>query len=207
MSESWLVTGSYFEACSCLPICPCREVGGREGGRSTYGICDFALSWIISTGHYGSIDLAGRRVVMIGSYDDDRPGANWTVGLFIDEEATEGQQKVLEDIFLGRVGGTPSRNYAGAIESVSTVRAARIELDHRRNHWTIRVDGTVDVVALEEVPSSESVACGIPGVDHPGAEVRTSTLHVHDGPLVFEWNDRCGFATDFDYRSDLAVHT
>ena len=31
----WYVGGTYFEACNCLPICLCREVGGREGGRST----------------------------------------------------------------------------------------------------------------------------------------------------------------------------
>ena len=41
--RSWSVAGPYFEACSCEAICPCRSTGGRKGGRSTYGVCDFAL--------------------------------------------------------------------------------------------------------------------------------------------------------------------
>ena len=40
MSETevlaWSVEGTYFEACSCLPICPCRQVGGRDGGYRGY---------------------------------------------------------------------------------------------------------------------------------------------------------------------------
>ena len=74
---AWAVAGSYFEACNCLPICPCRQVGGREGGRSTFGVCDFALSWSIANGHAGELDLAGRQVVMVGSYSDDAPGSPW----------------------------------------------------------------------------------------------------------------------------------
>ncbi|MGO8958205.1 MAG: DUF1326 domain-containing protein [Streptosporangiaceae bacterium] len=44
------VAGSYFETCNCEAVCPCRRVGERAGGRSTYGICQFALSWLISRG-------------------------------------------------------------------------------------------------------------------------------------------------------------
>lgn len=48
--QVWAVAGSYFEACNCEAICPCRRVGERAGGRSVYGICQFALSWQISQG-------------------------------------------------------------------------------------------------------------------------------------------------------------
>ena len=199
---AWSVGGTYFEACSCLPICPCRQVGGRAGGRSTFGVCDFALSWAILDGHAPAVDLAGRTVVMVGSYDDDAPRSPWTVALFIDDEATEAQHAALADIFLGRAGGTPSRNYAPAIKTVSDVRPARIVLDHRRRHWRIRVEDLVDVTAVDEVPSTEPVACGIPGLDRPGQEVRSELLQVSVGGLRWEWSDRCGFATDFAYRAD-----
>src|SRR6266545_3067326 len=109
---AWAVAGTYFEACNCLPICPCRQVGGRDGGRSTFGVCDFALSWSVTSGHSGPLDLAGRQVVMVGNYDDDEPGSPWTVGLFVDDRADSERATALADIFLGRVGGTPSRNYA-----------------------------------------------------------------------------------------------
>lgn len=199
---AWAVTGTYFEACSCLPICPCRQIGGRDGGRSTFGVCDFALSWWIMHGHREDVDLTDRKVVMVGSYDDDQRDSPWTVSLFIDDQATAPQHAALADIFLGRVGGTPSRNYAPAIQTVAGVQAAHIELDHERRHWRIHVDGHADVLAADEVDSDEPVACGIPGLDHPGQEVRTARLDVDAGPLSWEWSDRCGFATDFDYRAD-----
>ena len=199
---AWAVAGSYFEACNCLPICPCRQVGGREGGRSTFGVCDFALSWSIANGHAGELDLAGRQVVMVGSYNDDAPGSPWTVSLFVDDHANDGHAKALTDIFLGRVGGTPSRNYAPAIQTVAGVHTARIELDHTRRHWRISVEAHVDVAADDVVSSDESVACGIPGLDRPGQELRTHILRVDADILTWEWSDRCGFATDFDYRAD-----
>ena len=198
----WSVGGTYFEACNCVPICPCRQVGGKDGGRSSEGVCDFALSWWIAHGHAGDLDLATRQVVMVGSYNDDEPGSPWTVSLFIDDLADDAQRAALADIFLGRAGGTPHRNYGAAISTVAGVHSARIELDHRRRHWRIRVDGHVDVDANEEVHSDEPVACGIPGLDQPGQEVRSGTLRIDADPLAFEWSDRCGFATNFDYVSD-----
>jgi hypothetical protein len=206
MSETevlaWSVEGTYFEACSCLPICPCRQVGGRDGGRSTFGVCDFALSWWIKRGYSGEVDLTDRKVVMVGSYNDDEPGSPWTVALLIDDEADLAQQAALADIFLGRVGGTPSRNYSPAIQAVAGVSTAVVRLDHNRRHWRIWVEGRVDVAADEEVHSDEPVACGIPGLDQPGQEVRATTLRAAVEPLVWEWSDRCGFATKFAYRAD-----
>ena len=206
-TPDWSVAGSYFEACSCLPICPCRQIGGRDGGRSTYGVCDFALSWHVERGHYGDVDLEGRQVVMVGTYDDDAANSPWTVALFVDDNASEDQYDALSDIFLGRAGGTPSRNYAPAIHAVANVARAHIRLDHTRRHWRIHVDGSVSVAATAEVDSDEPVACGIPGLDHPGQEVRADQLKVAAGPLSWEWSDRCGFATNYAYHSDRAATT
>jgi hypothetical protein len=202
IDSTWSVEGTYFEACNCLPICPCRQVGGRDGSRSSFGTCDFALSWWIQRGHAGDLDLEGRKVVMVGSYEDDEPGSPWTVALFVDDEASPAQHAVLADIFLGRRGGTPAQSYGPAIAVVGEVQPAAVTLDHQRRHWRIRVEGSVDVRADDPVDCDETVACGIPGFDHPGQEVRSSTLKVDSGPLVWEWSDRCGFATDFAYRSE-----
>src|SRR5437879_1810519 len=197
---AWSVSGTYFEACNCLPICPCRQIGGRDGGRSTFGVCDFALSWLVTRGHIGTLDLTRRQVVLVGTYDDDEPGSPWTVSLFVDDRADGAQHAALADIFLGRAGGSPLRNYGGAIRTVVEVRPARMELDHRRRHWRIRVEGLVDVDADDEVESTESVACGIPGFDHAGQEVQSKELRVHSTPLVWDWAERWGCATDSSDR-------
>src|SRR4029079_2944528 len=129
------------------------------------------------------VDLGGRAVVMVGSYDDDEAGSPWTVRLFVDDGADDQQRDALADIFLGRAGGTPARNYAGAIAHVASVGAAHIALDHPRRRWHIRVDELVEVRAHRATPSGEPVACGIPGLDQPGQEVVSDVLRVDAAPL------------------------
>ena len=74
MTADWQLQGTYLEACNCEVICPCRRIGGRLGGRSTYETCMGALSWAIEQGHAGDLNLSGQRVVLVGRYDDDEAG-------------------------------------------------------------------------------------------------------------------------------------
>lgn len=200
--ESWQVSGTYFEACNCEAVCPCRRVGGRGGGRSTYGNCDFALSWHVAVGAADGVELGSLDVVLAGSYDDDEPGQPWRVALYVDERATSQQHDCLSDIFLGRAGGTVLTNFAAAIGQVHAIRKARVSLEHRRGSEAIRAGEWVSVEGVHEVQVGEPVSCGIPGHDQAGREVTTDLLRVADGPLRWEVTGRCGFAAEFAYTSD-----
>jgi len=201
-STTWAVSGSYFEACNCDPICPCRTVGQRPGGRSTYGVCFGTLSWCISFGHDGDVDLSGLSVVMSVRYFDDELGSPWEIILYVDYDADQAQRDSLAKIFLGRAGGTPLHNFAAAIGTVHAVRPVRISLEHARNRERIVVDQIVDVRAAGPFESDETVSCGIPGLDHPGQEVRSELLRSDDLPLVWDVRNRCGFTTDFSYSAE-----
>jgi hypothetical protein len=202
--HDWRVSGTYFEACNCNAICPCRRQGGRKlTTGSTFGVCEFALSWFITRGHMGAIDLDGRSVVLAGLYRDDEAGKPWRVSLYVDERATAVQHDALTTIFLGRGGGTPLNNFAKSIADVHVVRRAAIELDHRPGRWFMRASDFVLVRATDPVHSDEAVSCGIPGHDHPGQEVHAD-MHVTDDPLRWDVRGRCGFASTFDYASDLS---
>jgi hypothetical protein len=147
-------------------------------------------------------DLSNLGVVLAGTYRDDDPGNLWHVILYVDERATESQREALSDIFLGRAGGTPVRNYAGVISEVYLMRSARIELSHVKNREYIQVGNIVSVRTDHSVESDAGVSCGIPGHDQPGTEIVAEYFRVRDGP--FDWNfvGRCGFATRFSYKSD-----
>jgi Protein of unknown function (DUF1326) len=69
-AADWRVRGSCFEGCNCEAICPCRSVGGRPGGPSSFGECFGALSWHIHDGYADGIDLSGLRAVMLLRYFD-----------------------------------------------------------------------------------------------------------------------------------------
>jgi hypothetical protein len=199
--ESWRVAGPYVEACNCEAVCPCRQIGGRRGGRAQFQLCQFALAWTVDSGHFGNLDLAGLHTVMAGYWDEDEPGVGWRVCLYTGARADEPRRQALASVFLGRAGGTPSRNYALAIKEVYGVRPADIEVIHDRGSQRISVDSAVAVVAREPYWSAEAVTCGIPGHDQPGQELVHETLRVEDEPLRFDFDGRCGFAARFDYQS------
>ena len=200
--QPWTISGSYYEVCNCEAICPCRRQGAKQGGDSTYDTCDFALSWHISAGHAGTIDLTNLAVVLAGSYSDAEAGSPWRVILYVDAQGSPEQQQALTDIYLGRAGGTTLRNFAFAIGEVYAVRSARIALSHVSNHEQITVERYVTATTAQPVLSDEAVSCGIPGHDQPGQEIIAADFQVNDGSLQWHVQGRCGFATSFAFRSD-----
>lgn len=136
---------------------------------------------------------------MAGYWDEDEPGSPWQVQLYVDARADKARRAALADIFLGRAGGTTSRNYAPAIKEVSGVRPAGIEVVHARGRQKIHVGDAVNVLAGAPFPTEAIVSCGIPGHDRPGEELIHETLRVEDDSLNFEFHGRCGFASTFEY--------
>ena len=202
---AWRVRGSYFEGCNCEAICPCRSVGGRPGGPSTYGECFGSLSWHVRSGQYADTDLSDRRVVMSLRYRDDvSPSTRWEVVLYVDDRASAEQYDALADIFLGRAGGTVQQLYTPAIGTVLAVRRAGIRLEHVAPVKRIDVVGYLTVEAEEPASAEGDVRCGIPGFDHPGTELYGTGLVSRDPALRWEVRGRrhATFTTDFDYSSD-----
>jgi hypothetical protein len=202
--SDWRVRGSYFEGCNCEAICPCRSVGGRPGGPSTFGECFGALSWHIHQGHADGTDLSGLRAVLsIRYFDRVQPSTRWEVVLYVDEDAGDKQREALADIFLGRAGGTVARLYGPAIGEVCAVRPARITLEHTAARKRIDVVGYLTVAAEGAASDPGDVRCGIPGFDHPGTELHGDALRSTDPVLCWEVKGRrhAAFTTDFDYSS------
>lgn len=196
---TWEVRGSYYEACNCEAVCPCRRHGDRQGGRSTYGECDFALSWMIDEGHVDGRDLSGLSTVMVGSYSDDEPRSPWRVSLFVDETADEARQQDLANVFLGRIGGDTHRLYGRAIIDVAMVKSAAIQLVHEPRRWRIGVSTFVEVQSTVEASAEGPVTCGIS--DHAaGTELISDVLVVAAPPFKWSLRKRCAFQSSFRYK-------
>jgi len=200
----WRVRGTYFEGCNCEAICPCRSVGGRPGGPSSYGECFGALSWHIRQGHADDLDLSDLRAVLSVRYlDRVQPSTPWEVVLYTDDRGSGEQQAALAGIFLGRAGGTVARQYGPAIGDVRAIRPARITLEHVAARKRIDVAGYLRVEAESDASEPGDVRCGIPGFDHPGTELHGDSLRSTDPALRWEVRGRrhAAFTTGFDYRS------
>jgi hypothetical protein len=200
----WELSGTYLESCNCEAICPCRSIGGRKGGRSTHGLCLGALSWRIEKGRAADLDLSGLDVVLASRYHDDEPGSPWTFFLYLDQRGTERQREALTEIFLGRLGGTPLKQFPWAWKDshLLGVRAVPIEIDHTPGKGWFRAGGYVTVRIHEPVPDQEAVTCVIPGHHRRGREVYAEDLAAHDAePLDFELSGNCGYESTFSYGS------
>jgi hypothetical protein len=200
---TYSVTGSYFESCNCDPICPCRMSDGMPGGRSTYGECLGALSWLVEDGYVGELDVSGLAVALVVRYHDDELGSPWTIVLHIDSEGDDRQRAALTDVFLGRLGGP----HIGVLPWVRKarhlvdVRTSAIELAPDGDGYRLRVGEAVRLRATKRVSSDTVVRCGIPGYDEPGRELVAEELTVSDDPFAWELNDNCAFASRFAYAS------
>jgi hypothetical protein len=201
---SWRISGTYLEACNCEAICPCRRIGGRAGGRSTYGECLGALSWIVAEGRAGEVDLAEMRAVLVSRYHDDEPGSPWTFALFVDARGDARQRQALADIFTGRLGGTPTRQFPWVFKASDLlgVEALDITIDHTPGRGWIRAGSKVEVSVRGPVADQDTVSCVIPGHDRKGREIVSDSIDVDAAPLVFSVQGRCGYESTFDYQSD-----
>ena len=200
---SWAISGTYLEACNCEAICPCRRIGGRAGGRSTYGECIVALSWAVQRGGVGDVDLTGLGAVMATRYSDDEPGSPWTFALFVDERGDDRQRRALADVLTGRLGGTPGRQFPWAFKKSHPLgwRPAAIEIDHTPGRGWFRVSRNVVVRVRGPVERQEPVTCIIPGHDRSGTELYADRLRVDEGPIALDLSGRCAYEATFEYSS------
>jgi len=198
---SWHLQGSYFEACNCEAICPCRRIDGTPGGRSTHGVCTGVLSWLIADGAAGDVDLAGLPVALAIRYSDDEPGSPWSWILYLDAHATGEQRAALEAIFSGELGGDAATHFPWAWKASEriAVRSVAIDVEHTRRRQRLLIRDHVSVRIRDRYPGAETVTCIIPGHDREGEELITDQLTVSDEALAFSYSGVCGYATSFHY--------
>lgn len=201
VATRWHIRGSYFEACNCDPICPCRRIDGVAGGRSTNGICTGVLSWLIEEGEVEGTDLAGLTVAMAIRYDDDEAGSPWSWVLYLDERGSDAQLGALEGIFTGQLAGDAETHFPWVWKAseLLAVRRVAIELEHTPHRQWLRIRDHVTVRIRDRYAGSEAVTCVIPGHDRDGEELFTDELRVDDEPLRFDLEETCGYASTFSY--------
>ena len=198
---AWRIRGTYFEACNCDAICPCRRIDGVAGGRSTHGECLGVLSWLIEEGAAEDTDLSGLPVALASRYSDDEPGSPWTWILYLDELAAPEQRAALEAVFTGELGGDAANHFPWAWKASDriAVRSVAIEVEHARRRQWLRIRDHVNVRIRDRYPGDETVSCVIPGHDRVGEELIAEQLTVSDDALEFTYSGVCGYASTFNY--------
>ena len=189
---TWQISGEYMETCNCKLLCPC--ITSNLAAQPSEGDCKAAVTLRIDKGQKDGVKLDGVAfIVMIHS-----PGAmgagNMTVGLIIDERASDPQVEAISAIATGAAGG-PMAALAPLVGRIAGVERRPISFDANGLNRAVRAGDLVDQ-ACEGLPSvvAPGHAVGVDNTAHPVnsrlslAKATRSIFNV----FGIQWNDSTG---------------
>jgi hypothetical protein len=99
----WRIEGQYMETCNCTYLCPC--ITSNLAAQPTEGDCKAAIAMRIDTGEKDGVKLDGLSFVVLMHSPRAMAEGDITVGLIIDERATDRQAEAISAIATGAAGG------------------------------------------------------------------------------------------------------
>ena len=141
-TPKWQIDGQYYENCSCDYVCPC--VPGQLQVRPTKGSCTFAMGFQIERGRFGEVPLDGLGFVVVALTPEEMAKGNWSVGLVVDERATEAQREAIAGIASGSAGG-PMAALGGLIGKFLGAEHAPIVFRRDGVSWSVQAGNKVRI--------------------------------------------------------------
>ena len=189
---NWRIAGDYFETCNCDYLCPCIYTNMQA--QPTHDTCIAAIVMRINDGTFGDTDLGGVAFIIAISVDGPMAGGNWTVGLIIDDKASDAQVDAVGQICSGDVGG-PMEMGAALVGNFAGIERAAIEIDKQEMSFSVKA-GELFENAAEATPSmaDPNVPIHIDNTGHPvNARLALATgteSHMH--VFGIDWDDAEG---------------
>jgi hypothetical protein len=192
-TETWQVSGQYYETCSCEFVCPC--VPGGMNVRPSKGSCTFAMGFAVDRGTYGTVSLDGLGFIVLGFTPEDMAKGNWSVGLIADERASAEQRDAITAIASGAAGG-PMAALSGLIGKFLGVQSAPIRFDRSGLKWSVTAADFVDMAAEGAMGLNPDAAdpLHLDNTGHPAAN-RFALAHASKSrvnALGLTWEDASG---------------
>jgi hypothetical protein len=149
--DPWWLKGELTLSCNCEVFCPCVLSLGQHA--PTEGYCQTWACVRIDEGRFGATDLAGVKFGFMADIPGRLGRGNWTVALFVDDQASVQATKALTWIMTGRAGGSTAllKILAG---SFLGVRQVPISYEVQGETRIIRIDRIVDG-AITPVPGKD----------------------------------------------------
>ena len=169
------------------------------------GECKGLVSWAISSGNSGDVDLSGRKVVLALHAPGPMTEGNCRVALYIDDGADSAQMDQLTAIFSGEKGGH-FEILGSLISEVVGIKQAPIDIVVDGKSRSLRIEGigATEVTAIEghegaDVTVNNTPLAVVPDV--PNTVARNNGLTYRD--FDFDWDhatDSAAFMTSFTYQ-------
>jgi hypothetical protein len=188
----WRIEGKYMETCNCAFVCPC--ITSNLTARPTEGDCKFAVAMHIERGEKDGVPLDGLSFIVVARSPKAMVEGDLTVGLIVDERASEKQTEAISAIATGAAGG-PMAMLAPLVGRVAGVEKCAIRFEAKGMVHSVKAGDLVDQVC-EGVPGP--VHAGEPiyldNTGHPVASrlgLAKATRSVFNA-FGIRWNDSSG---------------
>jgi hypothetical protein len=147
----------------------------------------------VQRGQYGSTQLDGLSFAVLLHTPGPMIQGSWTVGLVVDERASQEQRDALTAIASGQ-GGGPMAALAPLISNFRGVEAKAIRIESSGMRRSVSIAGMLDI-AVEGIPGAkDSEPIYLDNVGHPAASrlalAKASRSHMHG--FGINWDDTSG---------------
>jgi hypothetical protein len=166
---NWQMKGDWFDVCSCNIPCPCGFAQAPTNNR-----CEGVMAYHIREGTYGNVGLGGLNVIVVLTFE----GNAWekenpvSIGILMDERASDVQREALQKVFSGQAGGWMGI-FSELVGEVRGLEYVPIEFEVAENlaQWRAEIPGRVK--AFAEALSGPTTPPGARVQLHnaPGSEV------------------------------------
>ncbi|WP_028996603.1 DUF1326 domain-containing protein [Azohydromonas australica] len=189
---TWSVEGEYMETCNCAFVCPC--ITSNLAAQPTEGDCKAAIALRIDKGQNDGVALDGLAFIVVMHAPAAMGEGNITVGLIVDDRASDAQLGAITAIASGAAGG-PMAALAPLIGRFAGVQRRSIQFEIDGLKRSVQAGELVDQ-ACEGIPSAVAPgdAIVVDNTVHPVnrrlslAKATRSSLHA----FGIEWDDVLG---------------
>ncbi len=198
---SWQMKGDIMEMCSCNTVCPCNY-----GGDPSKLPCEAVICFRIEEGAYDSTELGGVNVVLYFQIPGKPFEGNWTLGVYLDQQATQSQAEAIGSIFSGQAGGW-FEAFSGLIGNAIPPKIVPIKFETKDGEHTVTIDGVLEA-ASEKIPhpmpgagdlDTQVTGMAVPFFTGPVNVRRSTILKLTDPDLSFEYSGKSANTARFEY--------
>lgn len=191
-TTQWQVEGDYFETCNCDFLCPC--IATNMQAKPTQGDCKVAMAFQITKGHHGATALDGLCFAVVARTPGPMIEGNWTVGLIVDDRASDAQREAVTAIASGDAGGPMAvlaaliGNFAGIVSK--PIRFEKDGLGRKVSIPEMLEEGVAGMPTFAD-PAQPIVIDHTAHPANPQLALATAT-HSHLHAFGIDWDDDSG---------------
>jgi len=189
---SWRIRGEYMETCNCTLLCPC--ITSNLAAVPTEGDCKAALALRIDQGDKDGVTLDGLTFIVVMHAPGAMGAGNMTVGLIVDDGASDAQVDAIAAIATGAAGG-PMAALGPLVGRVAGIERRSIRFEVEGLKRTVNAGELIDQ-ACEGLPSAVAPgeAIAIDRTLHPVNSRLSLARALRSRFSVFgiDWNDSTG---------------